>query len=128
MTFDVSSPMPDITLALAILLAAGFILFGFAGATTNSLPVIFLSMAIGVITGLIIDGLMLRPRNRAEMLIGGLARLATLLARTIKPRPWRYKDRAAGSKAISHSPLITLAAKIMAAASRTYRNQKIIVS
>jgi Kef-type K+ transport system membrane component KefB len=47
----------------------------FADAMTHSLLVIFLSLAIGITTGLIIDGLMYRLRNRSEVLISGLALL-----------------------------------------------------
>lgn len=54
---------------------AGTAAGSFAGAVTHSLLVILLSMAIGIITGLVIDALMHRLRNRAEMLISGLALL-----------------------------------------------------
>ncbi|MFN2367224.1 MAG: cation:proton antiporter, partial [Desulfurivibrionaceae bacterium] len=47
----------------------------FASAAINSLLVIFLSLAIGVITGLLIDAFMHRLRKPAEMLISGLALL-----------------------------------------------------
>ncbi len=47
----------------------------FAGAVAHSLMVIVFSLTIGIITGLIIDDLMHRLRNRAEMLISGLALL-----------------------------------------------------
>jgi len=47
----------------------------FAGAILHSLLVLVLSSAIGIITGLLIDELMHRLRNRAEMLIAGLALL-----------------------------------------------------
>jgi len=45
------------------------------GAVTHSLLVIFLSLAIGIMTGLVIDAFMHRLRNRAELLISGLALL-----------------------------------------------------
>ncbi|MBU0483595.1 MAG: cation:proton antiporter [Proteobacteria bacterium] len=54
---------------------AGTTAGSFTGAVTHSLLVIFLSLAIGITTGLVIDALMHRLRNRAEMLIGGLALL-----------------------------------------------------
>ena len=47
----------------------------FAGAVSYSLLVIFLSLAIGILTGLVIDTLMHRLRNRSELLISGLALL-----------------------------------------------------
>jgi Kef-type K+ transport system membrane component KefB/nucleotide-binding universal stress UspA family protein len=45
------------------------------GVVTHSLLVIFLSLAIGITTGLVIDAFMHRLRNRAELLISGLALL-----------------------------------------------------
>ncbi|MFO7606458.1 MAG: cation:proton antiporter [Desulfurivibrionaceae bacterium] len=47
----------------------------FASAAINSLMVIFLSLTIGVVAGLLIDALMHRLRKPAEMLISGLALL-----------------------------------------------------
>lgn len=54
---------------------AGTLASSVTGAVTHSLVVILVSLAVGIITGLVIDAFMHRLRNRAELLISGLALL-----------------------------------------------------